>query len=71
MSSATESRRPTDSLSAGSVHHHGFDRVEMAARFEQAGFREPRSITAHVVRRPIATGDTRDFPVFLLTAQRP
>lgn len=56
---------------AGSVHHHGFDRDELKSRLEEIGFEHVRDVTAHTVRRPVANGDERDFPVFLATASRP
>jgi ubiquinone/menaquinone biosynthesis C-methylase UbiE len=55
---------------AASVHHHGFDRGELKGRLERAGFRNVRSVTAHTVRRPVQGGEERDFPIFLMIAER-
>lgn len=54
---------------AGKVHH-GFDRGQLKDRLAAIGFREPRDVTAHTVRKPVANGAERDFPVFLLTARK-
>lgn len=56
---------------APSVHHHGFDRAELKIRLEQIGFEQARNTTAHTIRRPVQDGEERDFPVFLLTCNRP
>ncbi len=55
---------------AHSVYHHGFDRHTLKDRLQRAGFVDARDATAHVIRKPIANGDTRDFSVFLMVAQR-
>lgn len=55
---------------ADSVHHHGFDRQRLKAQLAAAGFPQCHDVTAHVVSRPIATGELGQFPVFLLVAQR-
>jgi putative AdoMet-dependent methyltransferase len=48
------------------VFHAGFDRGEFGALLEDAGFSEPRFVTAC----EIAKGDKR-YPIFLVTATRP
>lgn len=48
------------------VHHHGFDRDDLAARMERAGFADVQFQTATDVER-----DGRRYPVFLVTARRP
>jgi len=53
---------------APSVYHHGFDRNELKNRLRQIGFHEIRDVTAHTIRRPVQSGEERDFPVFLITA---
>lgn len=50
--------------------HLGFDRTELARSTEAAGFAEVEIATGHVLRRETLAG-TRDYPIFLLTAQRP
>ena len=54
---------------AGTVHHFGFERTELRQRLEQIGFKRFQDVTAHVISRPISTGEEREFPVFLLTAR--
>jgi len=55
---------------APSVHHHGFDRVELKHCLAGAGFRDARVVTVHTLRKPIEDGSERDFPVFLITARK-
>jgi len=59
-----------DAQAATTVHHHGFDRQEFKGLMVQVGFCEPRDITAHTIRKPVAGGGERDFPVFLITGRR-
>ena len=47
------------------VHHHGFDREQLAADVRAAGFTEVESVTAGVFPR-----EHGDYPIFLLTARR-
>jgi ubiquinone/menaquinone biosynthesis C-methylase UbiE len=55
---------------AGSVHHHGFDRGELTSRLCELGFKDVKHSTAFTVRKPVASGGERDFPVFLITARK-
>jgi ubiquinone/menaquinone biosynthesis C-methylase UbiE len=55
---------------AASVHHHGFDRVELKAELARIGFKETKDVTAHAIRKPVEGGGERDFPVFLVTANK-
>jgi hypothetical protein len=55
---------------ASSVHHYGFDREELKARLVRLGFRGPRDVTAHTIRKPVDGQGERDFPVFLVIATR-
>lgn len=55
---------------AHSVHHHGFDPEELATQLSRLDFRHTKHITAHSVRKPVAGGAERDFPVFLIIARR-
>lgn len=55
---------------AGSVYHHGFDRGELKERLCQAGFLDAKDVTAHVIHKPIANGEIREFPVFVIAAGR-
>lgn len=52
------------------VHHLGFDRAEFAALFADAGFHSVATDTARVIRKTIASGEEKDFSVFLLTARK-
>ncbi len=49
--------------------HHGFDRTELAATAEQAGFGKPRFETVFEITKESESG-TRTFPVFLMFAQK-
>ncbi|MBN2217862.1 MAG: class I SAM-dependent methyltransferase [Pirellulales bacterium] len=51
------------------VFHHGFDRREFMDCLRQVGFVEVSDATAHVIRKPIATGEVREFPVFLIVGR--
>ena len=55
---------------ATSVYHHGFDRNTLKDRLYRAGFVDVKDMTAHVIRKPIANGEIRDFPVFLIVGHR-
>jgi tRNA (cmo5U34)-methyltransferase len=46
------------------AYHRGFDRTELRARLEAAGFDDVRATTAHIHRR-----HGREYPVFLMTAR--
>jgi ubiquinone/menaquinone biosynthesis C-methylase UbiE len=59
-----------DAQAAASVHHHGFDRAEVKAKLAGIGFKDARDVTAHTIRKPVESGEERDFPVFLLTAKK-
>ena len=48
------------------VHHLGFERSEIAALLEDAGFDGVSATTAAVVRK-----DDREYPIFLVTGTRP
>jgi ubiquinone/menaquinone biosynthesis C-methylase UbiE len=52
------------------VQHFGFDREQLKALLVRIGFREPRDVTAHTIRKPVEGGQDRDFPVFLITTVR-
>ncbi len=59
-----------DPEAAATVHHHGFDRQEFRGLMIQVGFHDVQDITAHTIRKPVAGGGERDFPVFLMTGRR-
>lgn len=59
------------SEAAPSVHHHGFDRGELKERLRAIGFKDIRDVTAHTIRKSVAGGEERDFPVFLISGCRP
>jgi len=56
---------------AASVYHHGFDRNTLKDHLYRAGFFDVEDATAHVIRKPIASGEIRDFPVFLMVGRHP
>lgn len=51
------------------VEHHGFHREQMAGLLRSAGFVSVQVTTAHVIKRPLGDGTTREFPVFLVSGQ--
>ncbi|EPR37536.1 pedicted SAM-dependent methyltransferase [Desulfovibrio sp. X2] len=54
---------------ATGVMHDGFERAELRAMLEAAGFADVRDTTAATVTKPGADKVVRDFTVFLLTAR--
>ena len=59
-----------DPEAATTVHHHGFDRQGFRGLMIQVGFHDVQDNTAHTIRKPVAGGIERDFPVFLMTGRR-
>lgn len=55
---------------AQSVHHQGFERVQLIRLLENLGFTELRSETAHTITKPGADGVLHDFPVFIITGKK-
>jgi ubiquinone/menaquinone biosynthesis C-methylase UbiE len=55
---------------SASVYHHGFDRNALKDRLYRAGFVDVNDVTAHVIRKPVASGEMRDFSVFLIVGHR-
>jgi ubiquinone/menaquinone biosynthesis C-methylase UbiE len=53
------------------VMHHGFEATELLRWLETAGFVDLQVRTAHVIKKTRADGSTREYPVLLVTAQRP
>lgn len=57
------------------VSHHGFARQPLRAQLEAAGFADVRFSPAHspihVIRRHNEAGEARDYPLFLVVAERP
>lgn len=58
------------SEAAGIVHHHGFDRQRLKEQLVGTGFTQMQDVTAFTVRKPVAGGQEREFPVFLISATR-
>ncbi len=53
------------------VMHHGFEPAQLSGWLEAAGFADVQVRVAHRIRRTLADGSTREYPVLLVTAQRP
>lgn len=51
------------------VYHRGFDREEVCRWLLDAGFVEAAVREAHRMVRPVPDGQTRQYPVFLVTAR--
>lgn len=49
------------------IHHFGFDRAEMKRLFRKSGFGEVKVSTAHTATKQVASGETKEFSVFLIT----
>ncbi len=52
------------------VHHFGFVAESLRDTFAAAGFANVRTQIAYTVRKPVASGETKDFPILLLTASK-
>lgn len=53
------------------VHHFGFDADWLCATFAAAGFADAHTAIAYTVRKQVAPGEIKDFPILLLTAMKP
>lgn len=52
------------------VPHNGFRPEDMAAMLERAGLRVAATLAHHVIRKPCHDGVVRDFPLFLICAEK-
>jgi ubiquinone/menaquinone biosynthesis C-methylase UbiE len=52
------------------VHHFGFNRDVLKKIFADAGFKNIRFDTAYIMKKPAASGEIKDFPIFLLIADK-
>lgn len=52
------------------VHHFGFNADKLCATFTAAGFSNVRTIIAYVAKKQVASGETKDFPILLITADK-
>ena len=52
------------------VKHNGFDRTDLGAVFQKAGFKNIRFTTAYNVERKNEKGESRLYPIFLLLAEK-
>ena len=50
--------------------HRGFDPEELTAMLHQQGFHEIKIAPCFVIRKEIPTAEIKEYPVFLLTANR-
>ncbi|MEJ2187229.1 MAG: class I SAM-dependent methyltransferase, partial [Gemmatimonadota bacterium] len=50
--------------------HPGFDRAVLVSLLQELGLVQARAVTAHVVRKERPDG-VKEYPLFLLTGQRP
>lgn len=51
------------------VFHNGLARADVARWLEEAGFSSVTTGLAYCIRRPTASGQNREYPVFLITAR--
>ena len=54
---------------ANDVFHHGFDRQKISGWLDAAGFSDVKLADAYTVAKPSATGEMRDYGVFLATGR--
>lgn len=52
------------------VYHHGFNRNTFKDCLTRVGFVDYSDVTAHVIRKPVANREIREFPVFLIVVCR-
>lgn len=50
--------------------HHGFNREELKVKLEKAGFQNIHFETAHIMRKPNKENEIKEYPIFLVTAQK-
>jgi SAM-dependent methyltransferase len=53
------------------VMHYGFEAAELLGWLDAAGFVGLQARTAHVIKKTLVDGSTREYPVLLVTGQRP
>ncbi len=56
--------------SAGFDGHHGFDQEKLKAKLEGLGFSCVGSEICYDIEKPVASGEVRAFPVFLMTGRK-
>jgi ubiquinone/menaquinone biosynthesis C-methylase UbiE len=52
----------------GFTGHKGFDPLRLSNELSALGFRNINHVTCFVIRKDIGEGNTKDYPVFLITA---
>jgi ubiquinone/menaquinone biosynthesis C-methylase UbiE len=52
------------------VPHNGFDMEEISSMLEKHGFINITHRQCYILKKSIASGELRDFPIFLMTATR-
>jgi len=52
------------------VEHHGFRREWIREQLQAAGFERVEFETPHVIEKPVASGEIRRYPIFLVTAKK-
>jgi ubiquinone/menaquinone biosynthesis C-methylase UbiE len=55
---------------AGFDGHKGFERSQLKTKLERAGFTEIQFETCYAIEKEVASGETRAFPVFLMTCKK-
>jgi 2-polyprenyl-3-methyl-5-hydroxy-6-metoxy-1,4-benzoquinol methylase len=53
------------------VEHHGFARDWVRAQLQTAGFERVEFATAYEIEKPAASGELRQYPIFLATTRKP
>ena len=73
LSRLLQQRLPTEHPGHPLGHHRYGDQHLLGhgqERLLRAGFTDAKDATAHVIRKPGANGEIREFPVFLIVGQR-
>ncbi len=52
------------------VEHFGFDRDQLSECFAGAGLQQVATRTAYTLRKPVRSGEVKEFSIFLLTGRR-
>ena len=59
-----------DEKAAATVRHLGFERKAVLAIMAEADFVNCKAVTAHTMKKSLADGTRRDFPVFLIIGRK-
>lgn len=55
---------------AAGIFHRGFDRARLRDLFEATGFSDVRDMTAATIKKPVSSGETQEFRVFIMSGRK-